>query len=160
MFKFSTILIITLLFSFSLYAQDTARIIAKYKILKSIHGNDILSKFDQDRQGYLLFHYDKLKQINLTNMSYESGSYSTGRLQILSKTVKEDSTLTTIYKWNFRNSYNKEKGIMTLMLTEKKTKYGTEFTFKGISKDKSTLEYSGYKETDLPNYVIPEAFFR
>ncbi len=140
--------------------QDTTSIFSKYRIIKSIHANDNLSKFDQDRKGNLLFHYDKLKQINLTNMSYESGSYSTGRLQTISKRYNADSTISTIYKWNFRNSYDKEKGTITFKLIEKKTDYGTEFIFKGTLKDGSTLLYRGYKETDSPNYVIPETIIK
>ena len=140
--------------------QDLTRIISKYQIISSIHGKNDESKFDQDRKGYLLFHYDKLKQINLTNMSYESGSYSTGRLQTISKRYNADSTISTIYKWNFRNSYDKEKGAITFKLIEKKTNYGTEFIFKGTLKDGSTLLYRGYKETDTTNYVIPETIIK
>jgi hypothetical protein len=141
-------------------SQDTTTIISKYQIRSSVYGKINESKFDQDRKGYLLFHYDKLKQVNLTNMSYESGSYSTGRLQKISSTVKKDSTLTTVYKWDFKNSYNKQKGTMNFKLTEKKTNYGTEFIFKGTLKDGSTLLYRGYKETDTPNYVIPETIIK
>ena len=137
-------------------SQDTTTIISKYQIRSSVHGKINESKFDQDRKGYLLFHYDKLKQINLTNMSYESGSYSTGKLQTIFKRINTDSTISTIYKWNFRNSYDKEKGAITFKLIEKKTDYGTEFLFKGTLKDGSTLLYRGYKETDTPNYVILE----
>lgn len=140
--------------------QDTTSIFSKYRIIKSIYANYNLSKFDQDRKGYLLFHYDKLKQINLTNISYESGSYSTGKLQTIFKRINADSTISTIYKWNFRNSYDKEKGAITFKLIEKKTNYGTEFIFKGTLKDGSTLLYRGYKETDTPNYVIPETIIK
>ena len=154
-------LLITLIIAVAqLYGQDTAKILSKYRIIKSYHSNENLSKFDQERKGYLLFHYDKLKQINLTNMSYESGSYSTGSLQSISKRFNVDSTISTIYKWNFRNSYNKEKGAITFKLIEKKTNYGTEFIFKGTLKDGSTLLYSGYKETHTPNYVIPETLIK
>jgi hypothetical protein len=154
------LLMITLALLISEKCQDTTSIFSKYRIIKSIHANDNLSKFDQDRKGYLLFHYDKLKQLNLTNISYESGSYSTGRLQTISKRVNADSTISTIYKWNFRNSYDKEKGAITFKLIEKKTDYGTEFIFKGTLKDGSTLLYRGYKETDTPNYVIPETIIK
>ncbi len=160
MIKYSTILIINLIFSFSLYAQDTVRIIAKYKILESIHGNDNLSKFDQNRQGYLILHYDKFNNLNLTNVSFNSGSYSTGPIYLISDTIKLDSSVQKTYKWTFRNSYDKIKGSIIFKLNEKKTDYRTEFTFKSKLKDGTILFYKGYKETNSPTYIIPETILR
>lgn len=160
MIKYSTILIINLIFSFSLYAQDTVRIIAKYKILESIHGNDNLSKFDQDRQGYIFIHYDKFNKLNLSNVSFDSGSFSTGPIYLISDSTKLDSSVQKTYKWNFRNSYDKIKGSIIFKLTEKKTAYRTEFTFKSKLKDGTFLFYKGYKETNSPTYIIPETVLR
>ncbi len=160
MFKYSTALIISLLFSFVLYAQDTTRIIAKYKIIESFHGDDNLSKFDQDRQGYIFIHYDKFNKLNLSNVSFDSGSFSTGPIYLISDSTKSDGSIQKIYKWNYRNSYDKAKGTIIFKLAEKRTSYGIEFTFNGKLMDSTILFYKGYKETDGQTYVIPETIFR
>lgn len=142
------------------FSQDTSVIISKYQIHSSIHGKNDESKFDQNRQGYLLIHYDKFNNLNLTNISFDSGSYSTGTIHLVSDSTKSDGSIQKIYKWDFRNSYDKAKGTIIFKLTEKRTAYGIEFTFNGKLMDSTILFYKGYKEADSQTYIIPETIFR
>ncbi len=153
------LLILFIYSSNSLLCQDTSLIISKYKIVVSIHGNENFSKFDQDRQGYLIFHYDKLNNLNLTNISVESGSYSTGKIYLIANKILKDSAIQSLYKWDFRNSYDKEKRTVKINLSEQKTNYGYNFVMTLFLAKNEKLIYKGFKVDKSNQYIIPKTIF-
>jgi len=153
------LLILFICTSNSLLCQDTSLIISKYKIVVSIHGNENLSKFDQDRQGYLIFHNDKFNDLNLTNISFDSGSYSTGRIYSVGDKTLTDSSIQSTYKWNFRNSYDKETGSVSIKLSEQKTNYGYNFEMILFLANNEKIIYKGFKVDESNQYIIPKTIF-
>lgn len=157
-------LIIVLVFlNNSLYSQDTSKIISRYRIIESWHDGQDLSNFDQERKGELHIHYNQKNQLSLSNISVQSGTYSTGPISL----IKADTTekygkhiFTSNYWWTYHNSYDNDKGVAMIHLTEEETNYGATFRMELVLNKRSKIIYKGFKIDTINEYIIPKTIFR
>ena len=145
------------------FGQDTAKIISKYRIVESWHDNQVLSSFDQERKGELYIHYNQKNQLSLSNISVQSGTYSTGTIIL----IKADTTekygkhiFTSNYWWTYHNSYDNDKGVAMIHMTEEETNYGLTFKIELVLNKRNKIIYKGFKMDAINEYIIPKTIFR
>ena len=152
-----TLLLLLIIKTF--YAQDTSKIVSRFRILESWHDGKDLTSFDQERKGELCIHYDQKNQLSLSNISVQSGSYSIGILTQLKKdTVVKNGkkNINSSYKWNYHNTYDKEKGVAKVNLIEEETNYGMSFKMELYLSNTNKIIYKGLKIESGNEYIIPK----
>lgn len=160
----SKIILAFLLSYTSLSAQDTAKIVAKFRIVESIHNGRLLSAFEQERKGVIYIHYNKENILELSNISLKNASYSTGRLtnKMTDSVFSSNYKLVKIksqYNWKYFNSYNNKKGSAIITLIEESTNYGNAFQLIMILGKNNKIIYKGFKIDETSQYVIPKTIF-
>ena len=155
------VLLIIIISISKLYGQDTTKILSKYRIVESYHGKENYSDFEQKRKGVIFIHYNKDAKLYLSNISIDSGSYSTGLLTLLKNdTIHISNTkrikVKSIYDWLFTNSYDKVRGRAKIDLIEEDSNYGKIFTMTIFLKDNDEIVYKGFKMDKINDFIIPK----
>lgn len=156
--------IVLIILAFQLYGQDTTKILSRYRIVESFHGKENYSDFEQKRKGVIFIHYNKDSKLYLSNISLDSGSFSTGLLTLLENdTIYINTTkrlkVKSVYNWLFTNSYDKEKGNAKINLIEEDSNYGKIFTMTIFLKDNEEIVYKGFIIDKINDFIIPKTIF-
>lgn len=162
MYKITIYFIVCMFFYTYTFSQDTSKIISKYRIIESWHDGQVLSSFDQERKGELFIHYNQKNQLCLSNISMKSGSYSTGLLTQPKRDtaiINDNSLINSYYIWSYHNTYDKNKGVAKVHLTEEETNYGMTFKMVINLSKNSKIIYKGFKVSPSNMYIIPMTIF-
>lgn len=137
----------------------------QFIITKSMHNRVDMTDFDTERKGAFVIEFENDIATKFTNQSNQGQDASFGSIiNIQTDTIFEvDNNFKQVkhrFKWKFQNSYDKEKGIANIEMTENISQLSTDFYLTMyLPTTKEILMYWGYKKDSRVN-VLTETNFR